>query len=58
MWAQARMQAHKDVQELEQALVCEDVQHCARGRVQHRQAVDPVLDESVDSFEQAAEVER
>lgn len=49
-------QAHKDMQELKQSLVCKDVEHGARDRVQDRQAVDPVLDEGVDSFKQAAEV--
>lgn len=44
------------MQELEQSLVCEDVEHGAGDRVQDRQAVDPVLDEGVDSFKQAAEV--
>ena len=36
--------------------MCEDVEHSPGDRVQDRQAVDPVLDEGVDSFEQAVEV--
>lgn len=44
------------MQELEKPLMCEDVEHSPGDRVQDRQAVDPVLDEGVDSFEQAVEV--
>lgn len=44
------------MQELEQPLVCEDVEHSTRDWVQDGQTVDPVLNEDVDSFKQAAEV--
>lgn len=48
--------AHENVQELEQPLVCEDVEHCAGDWVQNWQAMDPVLNEDIDGFKQAAEV--
>lgn len=43
-------QAHKYMQELEQPLVREYVEHSAGDWVQDRQAVDSVLDEGIDSF--------
>lgn len=45
---------HEDVEELEDALVGEDVQHVARDGLNDRQAVDLVLDQGVDGVEEAA----
>lgn len=45
-------QAHKYMQELEEPLVSEYVEHSAGDRVQDWQAVNSVLDEGVDSFKQ------
>lgn len=44
---------HKDVKKLEDALVRQDVQDIARDRLNDRQAVDFVLDQAVDSIEEA-----
>lgn len=44
---------HKDVEELEDALVCQDVQDVARDGLDDGQAVDLVLDQGVDSVEEA-----
>lgn len=45
---------HKNVEELEDALVCQDVQDIARDGLDDRQAMDLVLDQGVDSVEEAA----
>ena len=45
---------YEDVEELEDALVRQDVQDIARDGLDDRQAVDLVLDQGVDSIEEAA----
>lgn len=45
---------HEDVEELEDALVRQDMQDIARDGLDDGQAVDLVLDQGVDSVEEAA----
>lgn len=52
---QRKREAHKDVEELEDALVCEDVQHVSRRRVDDRQPMDLVLQQGVDGIKQTGE---
>lgn len=55
MLQQEKREAYKDVEELEDALVCEDVQHVSWCRVDDRQPMDLVLQQGVDCIKQTGE---
>lgn len=58
MAQQGEGDAYENVEELEDALVCEDVQDVPRGRIDDRQAVDLVLQQGVDGVKQTGETNK